>query len=303
MPGLIAPAADPALPALEVALDGRRMARLLAEVAGVDGGPWSAEVIAYKPGQRCTIRYACGATQLVGKVYGRPVLAERVAGWIRAAGEPGPLAIVPELGLLIRPYVAGRDLRHALDGPAVALAARRLAELHATAPPAGVKPKPLARELDKLDAWCDEIDIAVPGPAVRAARRRLHALAETLSPAPAVLIHRDFYYANVIWDGDRVWLLDFDELGVGDASFDVGHFLAHLEVLGYRTAGRFDAYGEAAGRFQRSYGACDAGRLSLYRGYTLLKLAVTEVRRRRPRWREQCDAFVTRACTDGDAKT
>jgi streptomycin 6-kinase len=304
---VIAPVADPALPALEVALDPERIAEVLARAVGIDAGgalQCSAEVVAYKPGQRCTIRYTLEGRDLVGKVYGRPVLAERVAGWMRAVGEPPPLAVVPELGLLVRPYVAGHDLRHALEGgPAVELCARRLTALHASPPPAGVKPKPLAHEMRKLDGWYEEIEAAAPARSLRHVRRSLHSLAERLPAERPVLIHRDFYYANVVWDGSRAWLLDFDELGVGDPAFDVGHFLAHLEVLGYRMTGRFGAYADASGRFAGSCGPVDPDRLRVWRGYTFLKLAATEVRRRREGWRELAVAFVARAGTEGDAET
>jgi aminoglycoside phosphotransferase (APT) family kinase protein len=158
-----------------------------------------------------------------------------------------------------------------------------------------VKPKPLEHELAKVDRWCEEIATVVPA---RSVRRRMQSLAARLSPLPGTLIHRDFYYANVVWDGARVWLLDFDELGVGDPAFDLGHFLAHLEVLAYRATGDFTAYADAAGRFLGACRPVEADRLRLYRAYTFVKLAATEVRRRRAGWREQCEAFVARAAAE-----
>jgi hypothetical protein len=282
------------LPALEIALDADRMALVLASAVGIEPAACSAEVLAYKPGQRATIRYSLDGLDLIGKVYGRQVLAERVAGWIQAVGEPEPLAVVPELGLLIRPYVPGDDLRHALGSPAMQAAARRIAALHAASPPAGVKPKSLEHELAKVARWCEEIaEVVAPAQA----HSRVHAFAARAGAAAPALVHRDFYYANVVWDGARAWLLDFDELGVGDPAFDVGHFLAHLEVLGYRANGDFDANARAADRFLRAYPPIDPARLALWRTYTFLKLAATEVRRQRPGWSEQCRAFVARACS------
>jgi hypothetical protein len=292
VPGLTSPLVDPALPALDIALDAERVGAVLAERTGVGGPPTAIEVLAHKRGQRCTIRYTFDDRSLVGKVYRRTVLASRVGGWIRAVGEPEPLAVVDELGLLIRPYVAGRDLRHALDTPAIGAAADRIAALHAAPPPPAVKAKPLAHELDKLDRWCEEVDAA--GVLVGA----LHALAHRLAPAAPTLIHRDFYYANVLWDGSRVWLLDFDELGVGDPAFDVGHFLAHLEVLAYRTTGRFDANADAAARFLAAYPPLDPDHVRFYRAYTFMKLAATAARRRPPDWRNETAAFVRRAAAE-----
>jgi hypothetical protein len=39
-------------------------------------------------------------------------------------------------------------------------------------------------------------------------------------------------------------------------------------------------------------------RLPLYRAYTLLKLAATEVQRERPGWRDAADAMASAACDE-----
>jgi len=135
-------------------------------------------------------------------------------------------------------------------------------------------------------------------------RDDLAGLARRLPGYPPAMIHRDFYYANLLWDGRQVWGVDFDQLRLGDPALDVGHFLAHLQTLAYRTTGDATAYTEQADVFLHSYlehapaaHAADlAPRLTFYRTQTFVKLAATAVRRQRPGWRPLAQALVDLAC-------
>lgn len=328
---------DEALPALAQALDTELMLEPLARAAGlpnVDGVDCSAEVLNHKLGQRCTIKYTlrpAGSTEparpvaLVGKLYGKRETAARIYDWTRALRNgpfapdgalslPAPLALFPALGLMIHESVPGADLRHALaageaDG-ALRLAGRWLARLHGAAPPAGVKLKAQAREVRKIDRWCGEIAPHLGGSErrrLRQARSLLHGIAEGLSPCTPALIHRDFYPANVFWDGRRVCVLDFDQLALGDPALDAGHFLAHLQNAALRAAGRADTYAGAGAVFLDSYlegaRAGIAPRLPLYRAYTFLKLAAKEARRERGDWRRLLGVLTDLACREAEEAT
>jgi hypothetical protein len=334
MPGLTAPAviADPELPTLQAALDTWLMVAPLAGAAGLRHTPGmscTAQVVAHKPGQRCTIAYTIAGpaeegerrVELMGKLYSRPVLATRIGRWMNDVreqtscgdepfGVPAPLMVIPDLGLLVRERAPGSDLRHGLGHPAgaraVGLSARWLARLHGAPAPSDLKPKSLGHELSKVDAWAGEVAprLSTAGAhRLERAGRRLRALAESLPERPLVPIHRDFYYANLLWDGARVWVLDFDELSLGDPALDVGHFLAHLELVAYRTTGRLDAYAGDAALFTAAYAAerpLDAPRIGLYRAYTFLKLAATETRRRRGGWLRMTRMLSARACAEAE---
>ena len=298
---------DPALPLAE-ALDPGRMAEPLARAAGLPSAPRDvrADVVNHKPGRRCVIVYAAGGRRLFGKLYARPVLAGRAHGWIEAVraatagpGEPpavpAPRAVVPELGLALHAHAPGTDLCRALGSPAVTLAGRWLWRLHATAPPPGVKAEPLTHELVRLDWWCAD---ARPSLRRRAAtmlddtHERLRALATSLPDRPAVLVHRDYYQENLLWDGRRVSVLDFDQLACGDPALDVAHFQAHLEALAYRRTRRTQTYAAAVARFTAAAPPVDDDRLRLYRAHTFLKLAATEVQRRRDGWRALAETWT-----------
>lgn len=50
-------------------------------------------------------------------------------------------------------------------------------------------------------------------------------------------IHRDFYADQVIVDGDRLFLIDFDLYCMGDPALDVGNFLGHVIEQSVRATG------------------------------------------------------------------
>ena len=49
-------------------------------------------------------------------------------------------------------------------------------------------------------------------------------------------IHRDFYPDQVIVDGERLYLVDFDLYCAGDPALDIGNFLGHLTEQSLRVA-------------------------------------------------------------------
>jgi aminoglycoside phosphotransferase (APT) family kinase protein len=222
-----------------------------------------------------------------------------------AASIPAPLAALPELGLALQRPAEGSELREALlagaAGDAVALAAQWLAALHRTAPLPALRVKTIAHELRKVSGWIEQICPELPSRESRRlvrAELELRRIADGMAPSVRTMIHRDFYYGNLFWDGESVWVLDLDDLSVGDPVLDVGHFLAHLEKLGYLASGRQELLAEAGRQFLEAYAEqapLDAVRLSFYRGYTFLKLAATEVQRAIGDWRRTALVFTTLA--------
>ena len=60
----------------------------------------------------------------------------------------------------------------------------------------------------------------------------------TSVPAPQTCgIHRDFYPAQVVVDGERIYLIDFDLYCQGDPGLDVGNFLGHMTEQALRELG------------------------------------------------------------------
>ena len=172
----------------------------------------------------------------------------------------------------------------------------------------GLKTKPIEHELAKIDRWCEEIVCRLPdgdGQRLRLAQEVLHDQARHMAQFAPVMIHRDFYYANALWDSQGLWILDFDQISIGDPALDVGHFVAHLESLSYRTTGQPDAFMSAANCFLESYLEASSSnvrsRVAYYKAYTLLKLAATEIGKRRNRPNQLTDVFTSLALRAVDA--
>jgi aminoglycoside phosphotransferase (APT) family kinase protein len=296
-------------------------------------GSWSAEVLSQKPhkrwrNKRWTIRYVLagddpaptsGVSDLIGKLYVRreraTALVDRMQGLraeLRSPGRvriPAPLGVLPELGLALQEHAAGAELRDALldgtSGAALPLAARWLASLHRAPPLAGLPVKTLAHELRKVAGWVEQVAPTLPeqeAGRLRFAERELRRLADGLAPPALAMTHRDFYYGNLFWDGIRLWVLDLDDLSIGDPALDVGHFLAHLEKLAYLAPGQTGALAGTAEAFLEAYeerAPLDRElRIPFFRGYTFLKLAATEVQRRARGWLRAATHFSARACRE-----
>lgn len=330
---LAAAPTDSALRGLTKALDPDHMRPLLAEATGLPSDSvCSVAVVKHIAGKRCTIRYELSAHSaeespqqpraMIGKVYRSRRRAARVHDATTALHSdtfdgrgplriPTPLLMVPDLRLALQEFAPGEDLRHALaagagDAP-VALAARWLAALHHASPPPGLKATSLAHELEKMERWRDEIAAHLLPPDERRLRdswQGLRGLTTDIPERSPALIHKDYYYAHVYWDGENVWALDFDQLSTGDPAFDVGHFLAHLENLAYHATGRADAYETSARRFVRAYqehASVDLRTgLPFYRAYTFLKLAATDATRKRPGWRDRVAVLTRLACHEAE---
>ena len=317
--GLAVALDDSGLPALREALRPELMLPIVARAAGLDTtlrepAVLTAQVLSHKIAQRCTIRYAVvsegcatGPHTVIAKVYGRQVLAPRVHRFMAALRTeafvggsastiPVSLGVVPELGLAVQEDLEGDDLRHPLvagtaEDP-LSLTALWLAKLHRARAVSGLKPKSRAHELAKIDQACVVVAPHLRGPQrarIHRMRDRLHRLGGGPDDYTSSMIHRDFYYAHVLCRPDRIGVIDFDSLSIGDPALDVGHFLAHLEALGYRRAGDPDRFADDAARFLECYldsAPTDVrARVPFFKSYTHLKLASIEVSRRAREWR------------------
>lgn len=265
-------ASDPELPSLKLALSPkevkagfkRGLPRLATEKGIVH--PRAIRVVRHKPGRRCVIEYDIKVERdrvrsnrltLIGKVrarrYGNEAYRLLDAIW-RAGFQddcpdgvsvPEPIGVIPEFQMWLQRKVPGQPACSRLiesDGVATA---RRIAEaihkLHRAAVPTE-RSHTLADELSILHErlplvaqmkadWfkriervlkaCDELGAAVP-------------------PPRSCGIHRDFYSAQVMVDGSRLYLLDFDLYCRGDPALDVGNFGGHLIEQSLRTFGHPD---------------------------------------------------------------
>jgi Phosphotransferase enzyme family len=253
----VAPALDPAMAEREL---GQRLARALG-----DGRLRlrAIRVTRHKPGRRCMIEYdlavrrAAGEEEeltAIGKVrvrrFGKSGFRLLDALWHAGFGAdsadgvsvPEPLGTVSPFRMWLQRKVPGRLATGLLASPEGEALGRRVAEAAHKLHCAGVPPErrhTMDDEVRILKEALGRVAAAEPSLAERIERladacARLGAAVPRVDPRG---IHRDFYADQVIVDGDRVHLIDFDLYCEGDPALDIGNFLGHVTEQSLRTTG------------------------------------------------------------------
>jgi len=297
------PGFDERLPGLKL-LHRPRLLRpiLAADVlrANESAGKVRAQILGHRLGKRCTVRFAFKVSQdgssgrvrrsVIGKFYKkRSLLAVQTAvtmAWLRENGfhasspirVPNHFRVSRDWQTQIMEDVPGSALCELSAGEyrnGAGLAGEALAKLH-TCPVRVSGCHSVDDELAVVTRWVKLVgelgsDLA---PAADRARRRVVSALELCRTATRRLVHRDFYDRQVLIDGQRVAVIDFDTLCHADPAIDVGNFLAHLELARARGECRASGADEA---FLAGYGAERAAgmgaRIEAYSKSALLRLA------------------------------
>ena len=261
-------AGDPEMPSLAAALDPieaqRRLGHRLRRLTGEHGTVhlMAIRVTRYKPGRRCVIEYDVEiqepdappeAVTLLGKVRrlrsGKS--GYRLLDVLRNAGfgddsrdgisVPEPVGVVPEFRMWLQRKVLGRAASDLLAGPEGVELVRRIAEAAHKLHQAGVPAKRRHTMNDELRILHERLPLVAREEPRWAGRiERLLRACDRLgaTPEPAYRrVHRDFYADQVIVDGGRLYLIDFDLYCEGDPALDIGNFLGHITEQGLRTFG------------------------------------------------------------------
>ncbi len=258
---------DPGLPLASLALDPQRVEwelQRLPALIGVDGPPQlrAIRVIRHKPGRRFMVEYdvavstALGVQELtlMGKARSRHSAraAHRLLRTLWGAGfdqqssdaicVPEPMGVISSFNLWLQQKVPGRPLSELLlAGNHTALIERvvdAIHKLHSAGVPAD-RSHTISDELQILHERLPQLFQQYPQwrqriACVLAACDRLAAAL----PAPkACGIHRDFYADQMMVDGERLYLLDFDLYCHGDPALDIGNFVGHMIEQRLRLAG------------------------------------------------------------------
>jgi hypothetical protein len=260
-------AADPALPTLSLALDPEIAEREFLRLPRLSPGSGrhlrvaAIRVIRHKPGRRCLVEYdveieresRVEALTVIGKLrvhrFGksghRLLAALWQAGFDGASRDgisvPEPIGVVPAFRMWLQRKAAGRPASQLLKPGETALA-RRIAEaarkLHACRIPAESR-HAMADELRILGECLDMVARAEPRWRSRCERllKDSERLGATVARPSTTGIHRDFYADQVLVDGDRLVILDFDLYCAGDPGLDPGNFLGHVTEQALRSSG------------------------------------------------------------------
>jgi aminoglycoside phosphotransferase (APT) family kinase protein len=276
---------DAAMPFLRRALDPTEFLHRLRESLEERGFPRghvvlrAVRVTRHKLGRRCLVEYDLTCRRpdaseefvtLVGKARAKGADARsfHLAAALRAAGfneqcldgvsVPEPIALIPEFQMWLQRKAPGVASGEALAGASGARLARRIAVAIDKLQRAGVEPLRRHTIEDELRILRERLaHVAAERSGWRARLERLMGaclrLAASLPATPARPVHRDFYPDQVLADGERLHLLDFDLYATGDPALDAGNFIAHLRELSLRTTGDADALCDRERELEESF--------------------------------------------------
>ena len=225
--------------AVRAALAAHDSTRVLADAVfepvrgGLSNHAWKAE----KDGRHWFVRLGGpeSATLGVDRESERSLLA--VVG---AAGlAPKLVACDPSNGLLVTQFIEGAPWRRedARAARNLERIAQRLRVLHRLAPTTAIRRVDFAAQARSLeDQRC------VPAPAIQ---RIADAAFEMLASRRTrlALCHNDLHHLNLLDDGRRLWIVDWEYGGVGDPLFDLASFACQHELAADERNALLAAYG------------------------------------------------------------
>jgi aminoglycoside phosphotransferase (APT) family kinase protein len=275
--------------------------------------------LGYTPHARAAFRYevlsearSSGVPELrrlIGKMHAKKpaerLFADQWAVWRAARGRvrmAPPVGYLGGVGLTLQEQVRGERLGGLVDAPEfgrwVRLTARALASLHELEVPLRTRRRP-DEEAASVQRWAGVLLTIRPDLAARVGRLRdrLSAAVEARTTLSSP-IHADFHHTNVLVDGERVTVIDFDEMAFGDPMVDVGRFLASLRVPGRRAFGSVRALNDTGDVFLQEYlrrRGGDEKRARLFEAAALLIAAGSSFRIQRATWVEEVSELVEEA--------
>ncbi|MFO1406942.1 MAG: phosphotransferase [Steroidobacteraceae bacterium] len=170
-----------------------------------------------------------------------------LVGLAAAAGiAPPMLHCDPTHGLLVTRYIEGRAWsREDARRPAnVARLGARIGELHRLDCPLSVAPRSFVAQARLLEAQLQAPgrEVGVLRLAARTAFERLASRGNVVAPC-----HDDLHHLNIIDDGERLWIVDWEYGGAGDPAYDLASYACQHELDDDARRRLVEASGHAAG--------------------------------------------------------
>jgi Phosphotransferase enzyme family len=206
-----------------------------------------AQVVRYIPHRRCVLRVGRGEATRFVRVYcddraGRVHAASTLAYDAARRGElafdvPRPYGFDARLRTLWQGELPGRMVIGDLLGPDARAVAHRVGGAVASLPLTRLRPgrrldreavrtadeRRAARLAEHVPSLADDLS------ALLARLETLHAAAPVLPPRP---VHGDLHAEQCLAEGERIGIVDLDDLALGDPERDVAGFLTNLEAEG-----------------------------------------------------------------------
>jgi hypothetical protein len=277
------------------------------------------ESLGYTPAARAAFAYEVLAEsrstrepelrRLIGKMHAKKPAARLFAGsWALWSAARGRVEFAPPVGfdaatnLTFQERVDGVRLGSLAKEGAFVRHVRRtakyIARLHRLELPLATRRKP-QEEAGVLQRWSTVLASIRPDLAPRLERLRADLAAELERRVELKsAVHGDFHHTNVLVAGDRVTIIDLDEMAFGDPLLDVGRFMASMRIPSLRAFGRIDALEPAREAFLKEYmlhNPEDERRARLFEAASLFTAAASAFRIQRPTWAEEVELLVDEA--------
>ena len=287
---------------------------------------WEAQAVRYRVGLRATLRVRVQAQDTAtgrattkhfyAKVYRHQEEGEQTYRLLLALRDKAtvgqdnfavarPVVYLGALRTLIQEEVSGTSLRGMIldeedPTPAVRKAARALAALHLDEEVVPPKRHLLKDEIDRLEVAGDLLRSVQPhlGHRIQEIVGAIVDGLEEVAPAPT---HGDFKSVHVLFDGERLYLLDLDSFAGADPILDVANFLASITITPLRSRSSLDhRSGVVIGRpFVEEYFAHVPedwrDRLPFHYASAMLKKAALHYRRQEPDWLDKVEVLIKEA--------
>jgi len=295
---------DPALPGLAAATDPGEMLPLFASrleacrQTGASPRGFTHEILHYKPRRSCAIHYRIDLGGDTARVYGKLSRDARgqhhhqlLASAFAAASASGglwraarPMGYVEPWRLLLQEAVPGRDFRlvfaeltpdditdaqltqagRLLDGIARAIRGLQHAPI---VPGAMMTFERLLAAQERNLHYMTKLQPELAGE-LAAIRTEAGRLQRETKSGDLVFAHGDFAHGNLLIEGDRIGIIDFDKAGAAEPAYDVAYFLTHMWSFGLRHTRRMPHVQALCQRFRAAYLAqapeVTSERLALY---------------------------------------
>jgi thiamine kinase-like enzyme len=189
-------------------------------VRPLHGGITNRNFVVAVDGHEYVVRIPGERTELLG--IDRANEAEAAERAAQLGIGPPVLGELPTVGTLITELVDGHHLEPDIFTSRLGDVVELLRRFHRSGPVAGAFPIHRVVEWHARDATLHGVIPPSGYNRLHQHSRRIEA-AFAASPMVPVPCHNDLLPANVLFGGDRVWLLDFEYAGMNDVFFDLGN--------------------------------------------------------------------------------